>query len=342
VTKAWTRPRFTTAIIIAVAAVAMMSAIIRSTLARADDDDEKPITSASARVSRGASGRVFVSLQPAAVKEIGLVSETLRATVRPVEVEAYGLVLDPAPLARLNGDLIAARAALAASQAEFQRASHLYAEQKNVSLKALQSARATYLGDESRVEVLRQQLRDQWGGEIALMNPRARADFVAALIARRKAIARVSLPLGQALDRIPNRARVVVPGRAKHPLTARAVYPAPMVDPLMQGQSFLLWIDSPSAIARPGAAVTAWLPTTSNSEQGIMVPRSAVVRYEGRAWVYQETRPGRFTRRRLVVAESSRDGYFVTAILDPGMRIVVTGAQALLSQELQARIQVED
>jgi hypothetical protein len=242
----------------------------------------------------------------------------------------------------LNGDLVAARAALAASHAEFRRSRHLYAEQKNVSLKAMQSARATYLADESRVEVLRQQLRDQWGGEIAQMNSRSRSDFVAALITRHQAIARVSLPVGQALERLPHRAQVVVLGRSGHPLTARAVFPAPMVDPRMQGQGFLLRIDSPSAIARPGAAVTAWLPTARNSERGVIVPRSAVVRYAGRAWVYQETRRGRFTRRRLVVAEPTRGGYFVTMILRPGMRVVVTGAQTLLSEELQSQIQVKD
>lgn len=319
----------------------MMSATIGITRARADDDD-KPIVSASARVSRSTDGRVFVSIRPAAVKEIGLATDTLHATVRPIDLEAYGIVLDPAPLAKLNGDLVAARAALLASQAEFQRSRHLYAEQKNVSLKAVQSARATYLADKSRVQLLRQRLGDQWGNEIAGMEPRALSKLVAALIARRQAIARVNLPVGRNLARLPHRAQVVVLGRAGHPLTARAIYPSPTVDPRMQGQSFLLWIDSPSGIARPGAAVTAWLPTTTRSEQGVIVPLSAVVRYAGGAWVYQEPRPGRFTRRRLVVAESTHGGYFVTAILRPGMRVVVTGAQALLSEELQSQIKIED
>lgn len=336
------RPRCAAAIVIAVAAVAIMSATIRITRARADDDDEKPITSAAAQVSRSADGRVFVSVRPAAVKEIGLATETLRAAVRPIDLEAYGMVLDPAPLAKLNGDLVAARAALVASHAEFQRSRHLYAEQKNVSLKAVQSARATYLADESRVQVLRQRLGDRWGNEIARMEPGARSKLIAALIERRQAIARVSLPVGQNLGRLPHRAQVAVLGRAGPPLTARAVYPAPTVDPRMQGRSFLVWIDSPSGIARPGAAVTAWLPTAKNSERGVIVPLSAVVRYAGRAWVYQELRPGRFTRRRLAVAESTRGGYFVTAILRPGMRVVVRGAQTLLSEELQSQIQVED
>jgi hypothetical protein len=333
--------RFTTALIVAVAAIAMMTAIIGITRARADDD-EKPITSAAAQVSRGAGGRVFVSIRPAAVKETGLVTETLRATVRPLDVEAYGLVLDPAPLAKLNGQLIAVHAALVASKAEFQRSRRLYREHMNVSQKAMQTAQAAYVSDKSQLEVLRQQLRNEWGGEVAQMKPQALSDFIAALIARRKAIARVSLPAGEILEHLPHHARVVILGHAEEPLIANAVYQAPTVNPLMQGESFLLWIGSSPSVALPGMAVTAYMPTTKKSERGVIVPRSAVVRYEGRAWVYQETRPDRFTRRRLDVAESTRDGYLVTAILRPGMRVVVTGAQMLLSEELQSQIRIED
>lgn len=339
-TKAWTKLGLRTALV--VAGVAMITAIISVPRTKADEDEEKPIASAAARVSRGADGHVSISIRPAALKEIGLATETLHGVVRPIDVEAYGLVLDPAPLAKLNGELVAARAALAASRAEFRRSRHLYAEQKNVSLKAMQAARATYLADESRVEVLHQRLGDEWGGEIARMKPRARSDFVAALIQRRQAIARVSLPAGKTIERPVHRARVAVLGRAESPLTARAVYPAPRVDPRMQGQSFLLWVDSPSPVVRPGAAVTAWLPTTKNSEQGVIVPRSAVVRYAGRAWVYQERRPGHFTRRRLIAAESTGKGYFVTTILRPGMRVVVAGAQTLLSEELRSQIELGD
>jgi hypothetical protein len=82
---------------------------------------------------------------PAAQKETGITTEILMAAVRPVKVEAYGFVMDPAPLSKLNADLTSAQATLDSSSAQYYRTRRLYAEQKNASLRDLQSAEATYL-----------------------------------------------------------------------------------------------------------------------------------------------------------------------------------------------------
>jgi hypothetical protein len=49
-----------------------------------------------------------------------------------------------------------------------------------------------------------------------------------------------------------------------------------------------------------------------------------------------------FERRQLVVTSTAARGRFVTAGFAAGDRIVVTGAQALLSEELKSQIQVKD
>jgi hypothetical protein len=333
--------RRSTILLIAAAAVTI-AALASVSRIRADEDDGKPITSSAAQVTRDAAGNVLIALRPATQKEIGLTTDTLTRVTRPLEIEAYGFVLDPAPLAALNSSLLSARAALDASAAQYHRSKRLYGEQKNASLRDLQTAQATYLSDQARAQALEQQIRDAWGPEVAQMNPRARGDLVSALIARRQAIARVTAPVGEALDSIPRAATVRVLGHERHPLEARAVYAAPMVDQTMQGQTYLLVFDTKSFPVRPGTAVSANLPASTKAEQGVMVPRSAVVRYAGKEWVYCALDGGRFVRREIMPAEATARGYFVTTSLAPGMRVVVTGAQTLLSQELKARIQMED
>ncbi len=135
--------------------------------------------------------------KPTAQKEIGLATSKLESVTRPVEVEAYGYILDPGPLSKLNSDLISAQAALDASRAQYLRSKRLHGERENVSLRDLQSAQASYLADESRLDALQQQLRDEWGGEIAQMAPAERSDFVSGLVDRRQAIARVTVPAGR-------------------------------------------------------------------------------------------------------------------------------------------------
>jgi len=329
--------------VLTVAAVAAFSAFIKVPHGATDEEEEeKPITSSAAQVSRDTAGHVLITIAPAAQKEIGLIAETLRLVVRPVEIEGYGFALDPAPLSQLNSDLLSADAALTASRAQFRRSRRLYADQNNVSLRDLQNARASYLADKSRRDALQQQLRDQWGGEIAQMDSRSRSKLVSALVDRRAAFARVTAPIGEQLDDAPRTAQIVVLGHEEQPLDARAVYNAPAVVPTLQGQTFLVLIATRAFPVRPGTAVSARLPTSGRSVKGVIVPRSAVVRHGGKEWVYRDLNGERFGRHEIVPAEVTSEGYFVTEDLAPGMRIVVSGAQTLLSEERKSEIQLRD
>lgn len=325
-----------------IATILMIAAMGRTSAMADDDDDEKPITSTAAQVSRDAAGHVFIAIRPAAQREIGIATETLKAVVRPIEIEAYGFILDPAPLAKLDSELLSAQAALDAASAQYRRSKLLYSERRNASLRDLQTAQASYLTDQSQLEAMRRQLRNDWGGEIARLNPAERARLVSALVARREAIARVTAPVGARLDDAPHAAQIVVLGHEDQPLDARALYAAPMVVPTLQGQAFLALLAATRFPLMPGAAVSARIPIADTSQTGVTVPRSAVVRYAGKEWVYRELDGNRFVRRAIRPAETTGQGYFVTENLAPGTRIVVAGAQTLLSEELKAEIQVED
>jgi hypothetical protein len=333
--------RTITLLIAGVLATIVMFATILSVRADEDEEEEKPVTSNVARVYRDNSGHIIIAIRPAAQKEIGITTQVLKAVARPLEVEAYGFILDPDGLARLNSQIISAQAALDAASAQYRRTSRLYAEHQNVSLRDLQLAQAAYVGDNSNLQALNQQLRDQWGGRIALMDPRTRSNFVNALIDRSEAIARVTAPGGEAVEQIPSSAEVIVLGHEQQPLNAQAVYGAPTVVPSLQGQTFLLLVATQKFQVRPGTAVSAYLPTSSSVEQGVMVPRSAVVRYEGGDWLYREIHGDRFERIQITPVQLTEAGYFVTN-LTPGTRIVTIGAQTLLSQELKSHIQISD
>jgi hypothetical protein len=122
------------AAVLFVAAVMILEAVtvalVRFPSGRADEEEEKPITSSTAQVSRDAAGNVLITIQLAAQKEIGIATVILKPTLRPIEIEAYGFILDPAPLSKLDSDLFSAEAVLTASRAQFRRSRRLYAEQK--------------------------------------------------------------------------------------------------------------------------------------------------------------------------------------------------------------------
>jgi multidrug efflux pump subunit AcrA (membrane-fusion protein) len=86
----------------------------------------------------------------------------------------------------------------------------------------------------------------------------------------------------------------------------------------------------------PGTALVGFLAVADHPTPGVLVPRSALVRYEGRTFVYV-ARPGDLNtieRRPVEVAQLTNDGAFIPTGLAAGDQVIVVGAQQLLSTEL--------
>ena len=309
---------------------------------RDEDEDEDQVTATVPQLSRAANGDVIVALTRAQQARIGLKTAALAAAVHAREVTGYGAILDPAPLAALDAQLIAARAALEASRAEYARAKLLHSDNQNISLKEFQAAQARLRADQAQYDLLGQRMAGEWGAPIAALTPAARAKLIAAAIRLTIAIARVSIPPSQSIGQTPANAEVMILGGA-HPVAVQAIWNAPSADPTFQGQGFLLRIVSEgSPLVRPGAAVSARIEAPVAPASGVVVPSAAVVRSAGRAWAYVSIAPDKFERRPLSAEEPASGGWFETSGFAAGDRVVVSGAQALLSEELKSQIQVQD
>ena len=69
---------------------------------------------------------------------------------------------------------------------------------------------------------------------------------------------------------------------------------------------------------------------------GVVIPGTAVVRNEGEAWIYvQKGGSNTFTRVSIDLDRPVEAGWFVTKALGADERLVVSGAQQLLSFELK-------
>ena len=67
-----------------------------------------------------------------------------------------------------------------------------------------------------------------------------------------------------------------------------------------------------------------------------------MVRFLGKAWVYCQLSADRFARREIPATQPTDDGWFVPSGVKVGERVVASGAQLLLSEELKSQIQVGD
>ena len=69
-----------------------------------------------------------------------------------------------------------------------------------------------------------------------------------------------------------------------------------MVDPQLQGQGFFFLVRTGSANLLPGAAVTGYITYSGEPQTGVLLPRDAIVRFNGTSWVYQQTSDKMFSR----------------------------------------------
>jgi hypothetical protein len=146
------------------------------------------------------------------------------------------------------------------------------------------------------------------------------------------ALVRLDLPAGEALSSSPNSARLTSLSAEEHPVTAEFFSTAPTMDPQTQGQGFL-FLATGNGLA-PGTAVTGYMRVAGEASSGVIVPSAAVLRHAGKAWVYLQAGDNEFVRREIPLDRPADNGWFIAGGITLKDRVVVSGAQTILSEEL--------
>jgi hypothetical protein len=264
-------------------------------------------------------------------------------------MRGFGTVLDPAGLADLENQYLeaetqvaAAKSRLANSQAAYQRAQVLNKDQQNISTAQLQTARSSFDVDanavaaaQARTTAIIANTRQAWGETIAKALASG-GPQINDLLARNHYLVRVTLPPDVAISTPPAVASALY---GATDVRLRFVSLASTADPKLQGISYLY--EAPAQNLLPGLALEVTLAVASG-QPGLIVPDSAVVWLEGKAWIYIRTQPTIFIRKGINPASSApRDGFIVSG-LPADAQIVIQGAQMLLSEEFRASVPVED
>jgi hypothetical protein len=307
-------------------------------LPEAEKEQEPEAQPDESFVQHDADGQTVVKLDPNEQSLIGLKVAPLVATEAPSEVKGFGRVLDPAPLAALVTEGATVRVALQASTKEYERVKTLFSQNQNASARALETAEAAMDKDRVALESVQLRLLVGWGKEIA-SRPDLSA-FVGSLAARQAALIRVDLPLGDRPKALPVGGRVAPVGAPESEIEAQILGPAPATDPQTQTEGYLLLAKTDTLA--PGTGLVAWLAVPGPARSGVIVPRDAVLRHEGRTFVYLQ-RDDVFQRVAVTLERPVGNGWFSPvrandhSPLQPQEKVVVVGAQQLLSEELKGQ-----
>ncbi|MBO9560911.1 MAG: hypothetical protein J7515_20295 [Caulobacter sp.] len=259
-------------------------------------------------------------------KRLSVATAPLAAARRQVDATGFARVLDPVPLATLDGDLVTAASAAAASRAEAARTKALAAADATVSLKTAQAAQAQASADAAKLTLLRRRVGLEWGPAFA--SDAGRSRLIAELVAGRAVLVRIDAPVGASGIR---NARMQLSGGES--VGVAILGPARTADPRVQTGGLIGVVRGPVA-SRLGVGLSA--PVTlagATGGAGVVVPRSALIRTAGQTFAYVRKDATHFERRPLVAPTPQAEGLFSAGGFAPGERVVVSGASALLAAE---------
>ncbi|MGH9396802.1 MAG: multidrug transporter [Terriglobia bacterium] len=342
--------------LLGIALVIVAASVLLRTFAQAhkdppdqDDEDQAESVQTPSRVSV-INGQTVVTLNDATQKRIGIATQALRALETRQQTTAPATILPTQDLVTLRNALIAAQAQVEKAQVsvdvskkEYERLRTLYQENQNASEKSVQAAEATLRMNRSTLQAAQQELEVQktaavqsWGvvvGNWVANN----APALSRVLNQQELLVQVTVPPGSAFA-APRTVELSAPGGRL--VRARYISSFPRVDPRIQGISLLYAVRSRPGLA-PGLNLIAHLPV-GRRLKGVLVPRAAIVWWQGQAWAYEQTSSTRFTREPVSTATPLEAGYFEAAGFAPGNKVVIQGAQALLSEEFRSQIQPED
>ncbi|KIH83367.1 efflux RND transporter periplasmic adaptor subunit [Pseudomonas batumici] len=286
-------------------------------------------------------GLTIVTLDETTQTISGIQSEPITASSHPVEHLAYGSVLDVQGLndlstryAMAQADSAAAQSAASASGQEYERNLALFKANQSVSMKVLQASQVTWNTDKTKLQAasaniqsIRNSALQQFGAPLAGMLGAPDAALLHRLLSREDMLLRIVLPLG--VD-VAAPELIAVESSEHHRETAQLISVSPQVDASTEGRAYLY---RAAAILPIGSKVVAYLPLPTSTRPRLLIPEAAILWFAGQPWTYVQIAKDRFTRRPVADQTPYDNGYLVSAGFESGDRVVVRGAQLLLSEE---------
>ncbi len=292
--------------------------------------DEKSGNAARAQGKGAQKPAGEVTLTPQQIEKIGLQTEAIKALDHAEETAGYGTVIAHEAIATGVAELATAEATAKQSNSALARTKRLSGTPGAMSADVEEGAAEKAAVDSAALTLAKQRLSSTYGqnppwgkgGNQALLQGMANGSVQ---------LVRVTFPLGAVQGATPKTLRAsrigTIAGAKGWKLTSP--WPAP-ADATVPGRSFFAVMHAKDV--GEGERILVWAPTGA-AQSGALVPSAAAIISDGKYWCYVEEKPGIYVRTQIDTAKPFEDGYFVTAGVKPGDKVVINGAAQLLAQE---------
>ena len=271
-----------------------------------------------------------VTLKAEEVKALGIAVASAQAAQYRNEIAGFGTVIALDTVAQSNAEFETASAAAAQSGAAAARAKSLgTGEEAAVSREVVEAAESKAAADQAALSLARRKADSAFGLHSPWQDSASRAAVMGRLASGKTVLVRVTFPLGALGGAVPQQISLTRLGNNSARWTANKVWEAP-ADPNLPGRGYYALVDG-SDLAQNEHVIAG--VATGAPQAGAVVPASALVLGEGEAWVYLQSEPGHYARARIETDKPFGNGYFESAGVTAGQKIVTSGAGLLYAHE---------
>ena len=210
----------------------------------------------------------------------------------------------------------------------------------NYAQASLNEAKAESLALNVDVQAIGEEALQTWGGQVTTWILADNSKAWQRLLSHQDSLLLVTLPADLSLSAEVSFVRIARDGDRDHARKAYYVSPALATDQVIQGETY--FFKTATGKLRSGMRLDVWLPQGLEPLSGVFIPEQAIVWSTGQAWVYVEVDDDLYQRRSIQSALPAAGGVFMQAEFNAGERLVIGGAQMLLSEEFRWQILDED
>ncbi len=313
-----------------------------------DDDDDVPLRLVQK------NDLIYVNLNAQQQFISGLKTEVVKIQEFREEILAYANVIsleelqkDKSAYELIIADIEIAKINLANTTNVYKNLKELNSRTDNVSSRKLLEAKVLKDLDASKLNRLKISLTNhqnsmtqKWGKELVEIVLFDKSDLYQDLLGFKQSLILLSLKPNQTM---PENIKTVFINKNNNRLEAREaslISASNVINSSIQGESFYLHTDSKNL--RPGMRLNVWIPKNERYLHGVVVPDSSIIWHLGVPWAYVQEYDEYFIKKALVNPIDTGSGWFVSENFTPGDKVVVEGAQLLLSEEFRNFIPDED
>ena len=212
--------------------------------------------------------------------------------------------------------------------------------EKNIEISDLQNDIAIV---NNNIKNLLFNIDHQWGYAFKELIEDSKNHYLGKLLNNEYRLIKVTIPIKQTLGIIPKEIKVSPSNQPKKIYKAIFISKTPDTDQSIQGKSFYYFVSEKNL--EIGLKLKAFIVSgkIESDNSYLFIPKESVVWSSGKAWIFIKNNAGNFLRRPLPKLLEIDNGWVIKeGIIMENDKIVIDGAQLLLSEEFKYQIKNEN